>query len=192
MRTNRLRFALLPVVILFLFATNSFSQKLAVKTNMPYLATATPNVELELGLAEKFTLGVSYGINPFTFNENKKWKHWLAQTELRYWTCERFYGHFFGLHVGASEYNVGRVKIPTINNAQDFRYEGWAAMSGISYGYSWVLGKRWNLEAMLGLGVMYTDYKKFSCPECGPLQDENSKTLFMPTKAAVSIIYMLK
>ena len=192
MRADRLRTILVTVVMLLLFIVNSHSQKLAVKTNIPYLATVTPNMALELGLAEKYTLEMSYGINPFTFEENKKWKHWLAQTELRYWFCERFYGHFFGLHAGMSEYNLSRIKILTVADAQNFRYEGWAAMGGISYGYSWILGNRWNMEATLGLGMIYTNYKKFDCLECGDFLEEDNKTLFAPTKAAISIIYMLK
>ena len=192
MNSNHLKAILMTVAICFLFATNSFSQKLAVKTNIPYLATATPNVALELGLTEKYTLGLSYGINPFTFEGNKKWKHWLAESEVRYWFCEPFYGHFLGLHAGAGEYNLNRIKIPTVSDSQRFRYEGWGAMTGVTYGYSWILGTRWNMEATLGLGMMYTDYRKFDCPECGTLQEEDKKLFFTPTKAAVSIIYMLK
>ncbi|MFR7875400.1 MAG: DUF3575 domain-containing protein [Butyricimonas paravirosa] len=27
-----------------------------------------------------------------------KFKHWLVQPELRYWLCDQFSGHFFGVH----------------------------------------------------------------------------------------------
>ena len=180
------------IVLFFLSAISLFSQQLAVKTNVPYLATATPNLTLELGLSEKFTLDLSYGINLFTFEDNKKWKHWLSQIELRYWLCERFYGHFFGFHAGGGEYNFGRIKIPTVKDASSFRYEGWATMGGISYGYSWILGGRWNMEATLGIGVVYADYEKFDCPECGKLLEEDNKVFVAPTKVAVSVVYMLK
>ena len=185
---NKIIFALL----LLFAATNSFAQKLAVKSNIPYIATGSPNIGLELGISQKFTLDVNYGINPFTFGDNKKWKHWLAQPEMRYWFCERFYGHFIGLHAGVGEYNISNVKIPTVNNSQDFRYEGWAAMGGFSYGYSWILGGRWNMEATLGIGLVYTDYKKFECPECGKHLGESNKTFIAPTKAGINIIYLLK
>ena len=187
---NSLKFVL--IVAILLFTADLFSQKLAVKTNIPHLATLTPNVSLEFGLAEKFTLDMSYGINPFTFEENKKWKHWLVQSELRYWSCEPFYGHFFALHAGVGEYNLSRIKIPTVADSQKFRYEGWAAMGGISYGYSWILGNRWNIEATVGVGVVYTDYEKYECPECGRLLEEENKVFVAPTKAAVSVIYLLK
>ena len=178
--------------VFLLFAATSFSQKLAIKTNLPYLATATPNLGLEMGVAKKFTLDLSYGLNPFALKENKKWKHWVAQSELRYWLCEPFYGHFFGLHAGGGEYNISRVKIPTLADSQKSRYEGWATMAGISYGYSWILGDRWNMEATMGVGVMHTKYKKFDCPECGELQEEKKSTFLTPTKAAINILYMIK
>ena len=180
------------IISLFGAKSNSFSQTIAVKSNLPYLATSTPNMAVELGLSEKFTLDLSYGINPFTFEENKKWKHWLAQTELRYWLHERFSRHFLGLHVGMSEYNLSRIKIPTVTDSQNFRYEGSAFMGGLSYGYSWSLGERWNLEASFGVGVMAIDYKKFDCPECGKQLEEESKVFIAPTKAAISIVYLLK
>ena len=183
------------VIILLLLLSlpvNLVSQTVAVKSNLPYMATGSLNVGLEVGLTDKLTLDLNYGINPFVFKDNQKLRHWLVEPEVRYWFCERFYGHFMGLHIGALEYNVSRVKVPTIKNSQNYRYEGWAALGGISYGYSWILGGRWNMEATLGLGVIYTDYKKFECPQCGKLTAENDKILFAPTKAAISIIYLLK
>ena len=40
----------------------------------------------------------------------------------------------------------------------DRRYQGWFAGGGIAYGYAWILNKRWNLEAELVLGWIYTRY----------------------------------
>ena len=179
-------------LLLFVLTTSSFAQSLAVKSNVPYLASGSLNVGLEMGLSPKLTLGVDYGINPFAFADNKKWMHWIVQPELRYWFCERFYGHFIGMHVGAGEYNINKVKIPTVENSKDYRYEGWAALAGVSYGYSWILGERWNVEATFGVGVIYTDYKKFECPDCGKNLENDNNTFLSPTKAAVSIIYLLK
>ena len=196
MKNERLQPYRLSIIIttlfLLLFTANSVAQRVAIKSNSPYLVTGTPNLALEVALSPKLTFDISYGINPFTFKDNKKWKHWLLQPEMRYWLCERFYGSFIGLHVGATEYNLNRVNIPTVKDAQKYRYEGWAVLGGLSYGYSWILGGRWNMEASLGMGVIHTDYKKFECPECGKLVKKNNNTFISPTKAAVSIIYLLK
>ena len=131
------------------------AQDIAVKTNLLYWATSTPNIGFEFGLGKRTTLDLVGGYNPWTLNkdDNKKIKHWMVMPEFRYWLCERFNGHFFGIHTGFAEYNISGVRIPFQNKStQEHRYEGWATGIGISYGYTWILGKRWNLEANIGAG----------------------------------------
>lgn len=75
------------------------------------LATTTANLGFEVGLSKKLTLDVSGNYNPWKFSDHKQIKHWLVQPELRYWLCERFYGHFFGLHAHYAEANVSNLNI---------------------------------------------------------------------------------
>lgn len=72
------------------------AQHVALKNNLLYDATTTPNLALEVGLGKKTTLDLYGGYNPFTFGNHKRFKHWLAQREFRYWTCERFNGSLLG------------------------------------------------------------------------------------------------
>lgn len=135
------------------------------------------------------------GYNPWTLNkdDNKKVKHWMVMPEFRYWLCERFNGHFFGIHTGFAEYNISGVRIPFQNKStQEHRYEGWATGIGISYGYTWILGKRWNLEANIGAGYIYTKYDKYECKTCGRFKGNQKKHYFGPTKAGISLIYIIK
>jgi len=181
------------ILTLFLLgATTLSAQKLAVKSNLPYLATATPNIGVEVGLSEKFTLNVTYGLNPFIFKDNKRWNHWIVEPELRYWLCERFYGHFFGLHAGVGEYNINHVNIPFVKDSRNFRYEGFGVLAGLTYGHSWILGGRWNMEAALGAGIVYIENDKFDCSDCGRRLGENQKFFFAPTNVTLSIIYLIK
>ena len=78
------------------------AQDIAVKTNLLYWATSTPNIGFEFGLGKRTTLDLVGGYNPWTLNkdDNKKIKHWMVMPEFRYWLCERFNGHFFGIHTG--------------------------------------------------------------------------------------------
>ena len=72
----------------------------------------------------------------------------------------------------------------------DRRYQGWFAGGGIAYGYAWILNKRWNLEAELGLGWIYTRYDSYPCAQCGTkIADGKSHNYVGPTKAAVNLIY---
>lgn len=102
----------LSIVILFVISSYSFSQSVGLKTNLVYWATTTPNLGLEFSFNRKVTIDIGVGYNPFVFKDNKKVQHWIVQPELRYWTCESFNGHFFGIHALIGEYNVGGVDVP--------------------------------------------------------------------------------
>ena len=56
----------------------------------------------------------------------------------------------------------------------------------------WLLGNRWSLEAVLGVGYAQLDHSKYPCATCGTVQKSEKKNYFGPTKAAVSIIYIIK
>lgn len=173
------------------------AQKAAVKTNLLYDVTTTFNVGVEIGLAPKWTVDVSGNLNPWTFKDNKKWKHWLIQPELRYWLCERFNGHFFGLHVLGGVYNMGNWNTDftflgtDFGQMRDYRYEGWMVGTGLAYGYHWMLGRHWSLEAEIGIGYVYTQADKYECPRCGDRIENNKPHNYVgPTKAAVNLIYV--
>ena len=183
------------VLILISFYSFSFSQSVGIKTNLVHWATTPPNIGAEFAFNRKYTMDITGGGNPFEYKDNKKLQHWIIQPELRYWTCESFNGHFFGLHALAGAYNVGGVDIPLgrLKDLKDYRYEGWGAGGGISYGYQWMLSPKWNLEFNLGAGYVHLNYDKFPCVKCGELLEEDATTnYFGVTKAAVSLIFMIK
>ena len=64
-----------------LFSLSMSAQHFALKNNLLYDATTTPNLGFEVGLSKKVTLDVSAGYNPFKFNDGKKLKHWLVMPE---------------------------------------------------------------------------------------------------------------
>lgn len=168
--------------VLILFAASSFAQEIAVKTNAAYWATATLNLGAEVAVGPKMTIDLTGNYNPFRFKDNKKIMHWAVQPEVRFWTCRKFAGHFFGIHGHYGKYNGGIKK---------YRYDGWLAGAGVSYGYQWVIGKRWNLEAELGVGYAYLDYDKYLRDKCGKFIDSGHRNYFGPTKLSVSFMYFL-
>ncbi len=182
--------------IFVFFATADFAgaQNIGIKTNLAHWATTTPNLGMEFALGRKYTLEIAGGYNPFTFENNSKVQHWIVQPELRYWLCESFNGHFFGLHGHAAEYNIGGIDIPVgrLKTFKDYRYEGFAFGAGLSYGYQWMLSKRWNFEFNIGGGYAYITYDKFPCVICGEKIDEGKHHYFGVTKAAISLIYFIK
>lgn len=184
--------AALSLSALLLFCIPAASgQSIAVKSNLLSDAATTLNLGAEFGVAPRWTIDLSASYNPWTFSGNRKVKQLFFQPEARYWLCERFNGHFFGVHLLGGAFNLGGVSLPGLS--KEFRYEAWAGGAGITYGYQWMIGRRWNLEASLGLGYVYTRYDKYECVACGKkLEANRTKGFFTPTKASVSIIYLIK
>lgn len=168
--------------------------RLGVKTNLLYDLTTTMNLGAELRLSGYLTLDLSVSYNPWTFSDNKKFKHILVQPELRYWIYEPFNGHFLGTHLLYTNFNAGNLNLPLdiFPGLKDFRYQGNGYGFGLSYGYQWILSPRWNLEATFGFGYMRFDYTRYECQTCGKKIDDGTKNYFGPTKAGISLIYIIK
>lgn len=201
------KYLIIVVLLVVAFPGSALAQKAAVKTNLMYWATTTPNLGVEVSMADRFTFNLEGGYNPFTLDDdkeaNKKIKHFLVTPEVRYWFCETFNGHFIGINGNYSQFNVSAIEIPEIFYAlnspsgmagmdETTRNEGWATGAGITYGYQWILGGRLNLEATLGLGYWYTQYDEFNNRKCGIFQQTFNRHLLGLTKCGVSLIYLIK
>lgn len=176
---------------------------LAIKTNLLYDATTTPNLGLELGVARKNTLQLFYGINPWTFDSKKgdrKAKHWMMMPEFRWWTCSKFNGHFFGVHLMGGQFNASNVAIPLpgaffagkdiAKGARDFRYQGYFAGAGATYGYQWILSRHWNVEAEIGIGYNHVWYDRYPCYKCGAKIATGETNYAGVTKVGLSVLYI--
>lgn len=182
----------LPLLLLLGFSLRLSAQEVAIKTNLLYDATTTPNLALELGISQKQTIQLMYSWNPWKFSDTKQLRHWLLSPEYRWWFCHRFNGSFLGIHALGGEYNINGIKLPfgIKPSFKNYRYEGWLVGGGITYGYQWLLGKHWNLEASVGVGYLRLNYKKFDCEKCGEELDHKKRNYVGPTKAAVSLVYL--
>ena len=176
-----------------LFAsTLLYSQVVGIKTNILMDATKTMNLGAEIGLSNKSTLDLYVNYNPWKQQDGKMMKMLVFQPEYRYWLCERFNGHFLGIHAHAGVYQFAGLKMPfgLWNQLEDHRFKGHFYGAGISYGYQWILGKHWNLEGNIGIGYARVQYEQFKCTNCEPKVDESHKNYVGPTKAAISLIYL--
>lgn len=194
----RLTVGLALVLLLSLMLSPSAkAQTAAVKTNIVHDATTTLNAGLEFKLAPRWTVDLSGDLNPWTFSGDRKFKHWLLQPELRFWTCDAWAGHFFGLHALGGQFNVGGFDINANllgtdwNLIKDHRYQGWMVGAGLAYGYSWILGQRWNLETEIGAGWVHAWYDTFRCSGCGKkIATDDQHDYFGVTKLSVSLVYL--
>ncbi len=181
LKNNPARIVCIVLLLVCGFMQESRAQSVAVKTNGLYWAATTPNIGMEVAFNQKWTLDISGGYNPWTFKDDKKMRFWLVQPELRYWLCEKFEGHFLGVHLHGAQYFGG---------FRENRYDGYLAGGGFTYGYDWILSPHWNLEAAVGVGyarLWYDRSPRIPCEKCRVREHYDYYGL---TKAALAIIYL--
>lgn len=189
------KFLLLLMFLPFLGSVTQ-AQNVAIKTNLLTDAVLSPNLGVEVGLKPKWTLDMVGELNLWTINQHK-WKHWFFQPEARYWFCDRFAGHFLGVHAIVGQFNFGNIKNGVkflgsdFSELTDYRFQGWGYGGGIAYGYDWILGKHWNLEAEIGIGLIHTRFKKYACDNCDKqVGDHFHHNYWGLTKLSLNIEYI--
>ena len=190
------RKVLIVLTIILAAAYTADAQRFALKTNLLYDATATVNVGAEFSMAPKWTFDLSGNLNAWNVND-RKWKHFMVQPEARYWFCDKFQGHFLGIHALGGIYNIGYIpnNIKYLNwdlsRLTDHRFQGNFIGAGAAYGYACPLTQHLNLEFELGAGYVYTVYDEYECYGCGKkTADDICHHYFGLTKAAIGLVYI--
>ena len=179
-------------VLLLVVSSVSWAQKVTISNNLLYDTWLTPNLRVGLRLSPHWSMGLTAGYRPWPTDDNtsRKWKHLLLSPDLRYWTDSVGVHHFFGVNLIYSHYNVADVKFPfgLWKAVRDERRQGDLGAIGLFYGYSWPLGRYWNLETHIGAAVGYTKFDRYQCGHCGTKIGTEKKVFVMP-QAGVSIVY---
>lgn len=187
---NRHKHFLLSILLLLTLSVQA--QQVTVSNNILYDAWFTPNLRIGLRLSSHWSVGVTGGYRPWPTDDHqsKKWKHLLVSPDVRYWTDSVNVHHFFGVNLIYSHYNVADVKFPfgLYKSVRDERRQGDLGALGVFYGYSWPLGRHWNIEALIGAAVGYTKYDRYECGECGTKIGDGKKFFAMP-QAALNIVF---
>lgn len=161
----------------------------AFKTNLIYDALTTINLSGEVGLGRQTSIDVAASYNPWTYPGGGKMKHWLIQPQFRFWFQERFRGWFVGAEFHYGTYNIGGLSVLGLSNA---RYQGWFVGGGVTGGFAWKLGGRWNMEAELGFGYARIGYDKYHFGgDCQKHISTGAINYLGPTKIGLSVILTL-
>ena len=172
--------------------TNTQAQQVTVSNNLLYDAWLTPNLRLGYRLSPQWSVGFTAGYRPWPTSDEttRKYRHLLLSPEVRYWTDSVNVHHFFGVNLIYSHYNVGGITFPfgMYKSVRTERRQGDLYALGAFYGYSWPLGRHWNIEALIGAAIGYTKYDRFECGHCGR-KIGNGKKFFVMPQAAVNIVY---
>lgn len=173
---------------------------IALRTNLAYAASATPNIGLEVPVGEHFSLGFNAGLKPWPRwlawdwdkTVEKKWRHVLVAPELRFWPSDIYDKLFVGADLIYTHYNVGAVKFPLglYPGVRDHRLQGDFYGLGVFAGWSWWLSDHWRLEAEAGVGAGYADAKEYECAYCGAEVGRKQGPVIVP-KLGLNLSYNL-
>lgn len=141
------------------------AQFFGVRVNALAALTGTVAVGAEAALTDNWTVETSAYWNPIR-TERLTTQVGAVQLGVRHWFYEDFVGHFLGLHASWVDYRIGNRRRT---------YDGRAYGIGISYGYAWILSKRWNLVVEAGAGLFIPDRRTDGRRRaCGLLDDRTA------------------
>lgn len=140
-----------------------FRPKLALKTNMLFDLAVAPNiaVELPMGRRGRWSIMAEY-INPWWRWDRLSYSYQIQAgiLELRRWLWPRcdggrpwLSGHFIGIFGGGGKYDLEN---------KDVGDQGELFGGGLTYGYSWPVARRWNLELSASAGVLAGERRHYN------------------------------
>lgn len=170
----------------------------AVKTNVLYDLVTAYNVEIEVPIADRFSVLVEDVFPWWETSFKYCLQMWEMGAEARYWFrswdpkgTDKLLGFFAGIYGMSSKYDLQWI------SDVDYQGEYWSA--GVTGGWTTALGReKWaNLELSLGLGYLQTDYRSYLPTDAYDKLIRNPyitgrASYFGPTKLKVSIVVPIR
>lgn len=182
-------------------ADSSRYNGIALRTNLFYAASATPNIGLEIPVGKHISLGFNAGVKPWPRwlawdwdkMVEKKWRHLLITPEFRFWPSGVYDKLFVGADLIYTHFNVGAVNFPfgMYPEVRDHRLQGDFYGLGVFAGWSWWLSDHWRLEAEAGIGAGYADAARYQCAYCGAEVGRQQGPVVVP-KLGLNLSYNLE
>ena len=163
----------------------------ALRSNLLYNIALIPNIGLEFYLGKNWSIGGNWQYAWWKNDKHHKyWRIYGGDVEIRKYfntrsTDKFFTGHHVGLYLQGLTYDVELGKRGYLSK---FSYG-----IGVEYGYSLPLYRQFNLDFSVGIGYLAGKYKQYT-----PVNNHyvwkqtNTRHWFGPTKAGISLIWLLK
>ena len=168
--------------------------RIALRTNLLYDATLTPNLGVDVRVDSAWTVGLLAGVNAWDIDKekNKKWRHMLFSLRARKYRDSLFHKGYFEGDLIYSHFNVGNTKIPfgLYSAVKDRRLQGDLVALGGKYGYSWILARHWRIEAEAGVAVGYAWFKEYDCDHCGTYYGKGDRIFLLP-QLGINVVYII-
>ncbi|MFI3262158.1 MAG: DUF3575 domain-containing protein [Rikenellaceae bacterium] len=173
-------------------------QLFAVKTNLLYDVVSVLNIEIELPIKDKWSISGEYifpwwQIEPSDFTMQIQ----AGQLGVNYWLGNRQDKEVLtGWHVGVFG-GIGKYDIQLFDTDGE---QGNFYSTGVCAGYSHKISKLFRLEYQLGIGAIFTKYKKYDKErdtKYGNIKvfrypwETKRRTWIGPTRARVSLVWLI-
>lgn len=175
-----------------LLPTGAIAQELAIHNNLLLSLAGDISIGVEVALRPRTTVELYGLVSPWKASDTQSDKHWILQTQYRFWTCQKFNGFYWGPYLHVGEYNQGNTGQPfgLLKGLKSKRYEGWMAGGGIGGGYQYAISRHWNAGAELGLGYTYFNYRKSDCEKCTMVSARESYHYWLFSKGSIYVSYL--
>lgn len=173
--------------ILFIVAgTSAYAQRIALTTNLLEDVVLTPNIGVDIVVADRQSLTLDTSIAPYKLSKQFYNKCMTFRVGYKFWLNQAFYAHYIGVDAVASSSDYKILSTDLKNE-----YVG----VGLGYGYSFMLGKRLNFVPCIGLGLAYgTSYEGHDHmvrPGVGVEAMSTNKIIPIITRLGITIEYVL-
>ena len=208
------------LILMFAASIQIQAQSAAVRTNLAYDATLTPNLGAEVWVDSVWSMKLGAGLHAWDLDSrpqhNKKLRHFLFSLGgRRYHGLKHdtlcIYGHrpdgtygvvrdslvnrsarYFEVNAIYSHFNVSNFKFPfgLYKDVRNKRLQGDLIALGGKYGYSWMLCRNWAIEAEAGVAVGYAWFKEYDCPHCGSFLGDGDRIFLLP-QLGINVVYII-
>lgn len=139
-----LKYVLCVIAAVFVSSHEGKAQRVAVFTDALQYALVSPNLGFEVALSQHHAFAFSASTCPVKVSGRLSVTHLSVLPEYKYWFRMPFYGHYAGASMMYSSYEIGGSRYSGAGNLI-------AAFA--DYGYSFIVGRRWNVVPHAGVGV---------------------------------------
>lgn len=146
---RRQHIKLIIIFALSLLSLNAHAQRVTISTDPIKLVTASPNIGLDVSINAHWTVGCEVSSNFLDhIYSSLKLTHVAISPEVKYWFRRPSYSHYIGLNSLYTIYDV---------SFGEHRYKGRMAALGVTYGYGFILSRRWSFVPTIGVGYGYVN-----------------------------------
>lgn len=135
---------ILCCICLLGISIKSNAQRVAISTNLMEYLILSPNIEVECALTQHHAAAISVSAAPWRVNRKYSISHISISPEYKYWFKMPFYGQYVGADIEYNSYDV---------YWKSTGYDGHLLSGGVTYGWSFIIDKKWNLVPNIGVGV---------------------------------------